>query len=122
MDTPYYYSNVIKNSIYEPGLIRCTLNFLTKCDNDSNDLPEFLSVLHRQVNTKHPDAKLINSQSLHKALTNRIKIELDEKYPKLQKGRREYEKMLLECESKNINSYIRKLPTDIVNYEICEFL
>lgn len=122
MNTTYHCSNVIRNTIYERGLIRNTLNFLTNCDNDLDDLSNFLPVLHRQVNTNHPDSKLINSQSLHKALTNRIKIELDEKYPKLQKGRREYEKMLLECESENINSYIYKLPTDIVNYEICEFL
>lgn len=122
MDTTYYCSNVIRNTIYEPGLIRRTLNFLTNCDNDSDDFHEFSPVLYRQVNVRHPDSDVINSKSLHKALTNRIKYELDEKYPKLQKGRREYEKMLLECESENMNSYIHKLPTDIVDCEIYEFL
>ena len=121
MDTTQYCSNVIKNSIYEPGLIRRTLNFLINYD-DLDDLPEFCPILYRQVNTGYPDSKLINSQSLHKALLKRIKIELDDKYPKLQRKRRENEKMILECENNNKNSYIHKLPIDIIYYEISEFL
>jgi hypothetical protein len=76
-------SSTIRNSIYEKGLIRRTLNFLNKDRDEVGYI--FCPVLHRQVNVGYPDADFVNSQSLHKALLRLVKIELTEKYPRLEK-------------------------------------
>lgn len=92
-------SSTIRNSIYEKGLIRRTLNFLNRDIDGDEDKDDdkvgciFCPVLHRQVNVGYPDADFVNSQSLHKALLRLVKIELTEKYPRLEKVRIELEKI-----------------------------
>ena len=102
-------TNIIKSSIYEEGLMRHTINYLT------GDVYIFPQVLHRQVNVSYPDADFVNSQSLHKSLTRLVKIELERKYPFIREMRRELEKTTTIQENENVVSRIYRLPLDIVN-------
>ena len=106
MNTSQFYST-IRNSIYERY--------------DIFDRP----VLYREVNIAHSDAELINSQSRREALIKQIKIELPEKYQRLQKERREQKELeitILKQENENIKSHISILPIEIINFEIFKFL
>jgi len=115
-------TNTIRSSIYEEGKMRLMLNYLTG-NMDVDILPPFPPVLHRQVNIRYPNADFVNLQSLHKALTTQVNIELQRKYPLLQRERRRVlEKIITRQENENVKSRIYRLPLNIVNYEICQYL
>jgi len=110
-------TNTIRSSIYEEGLMCHTLNYLT------GGIYIFPPILHRQVNIRYPNADFVNLQSLHKALTTQVNIELQRKYPLLQRERRRVlEKIITRQENENVKSRIYRLPLNIVNYEICQYL
>lgn len=113
-------TNTIRSSIYEEGIMRLMLNYLT--GNMYVDiLPPFSPVLYRQVNVRYLNADFVNLQSLYKALTTQVNIELQRKYPLLQRERRRVlEKITTRQE--NVKSRIYRLPLNIVNYEICQYL
>lgn len=115
-------TNTIRSSIYEEGKMRLMLNYLTG-NMDVDILPPFPPVLHRQVNIRYPNADFVNLQSLYKALTTQVNIELQRKYPLLQRERRRVlEKIITRQENENVKSRIYRLPLNIVNYEICQYL
>lgn len=115
-------TNTIRSSIYEEGIMRLMLNYLTG-NMDVDILPPFPPVLYRQVNVRYPNADFVNLQSLYKALTTQVNIELQRKYPLLQRERRRVlEKITTRQENENVKSRIYRLPLNIVNYEICQYL
>lgn len=115
-------SFIIRKSFYENTLTHRTLNFLNRCKMDDDYILELRPVLHRQIDINYPNSEQINSQFLHKKLMKLIRIELRDKYSKFQREKSEFEKTLVINESKNTNSRLYKLPMDIINCKICEFL
>lgn len=122
MTNTYFYSSIIKKSFYENSLTHRTLNFLNRCEPNDDYILHSHPILYKQVDIEYPNSDMINSKFLHVEYIKLIKAELKVKYPKFQRERSEFEKTMLMNESKNTNSYLNKLPMDVVDYYICEFL